>query len=230
MEGRNPLPQRRDRFCPGGGDGGVERFVGQSRLGEPTAHDFAAVLPAFPARVIGRFVEEHDRETSPSVRLEAAGLAGALLHVVGTAPRRREGGKDEGRFRLLRELLLGREEEVGDKGMGDEAGVTAFKSLDDLRISFFVADHMGPAGQTHRDRVIAVGDRETEIAGLAEGLGKRIAHRVAQRFRESGRACRTSAMRSAIVSIPTEKRTSASVIPTASRVSFGTLAWVIEAG
>ena len=43
-------------------------------------------------------------------------------------------------------------------------------------------------------------------------------------------ACSTSAIRSSLVSMPTLKRTNASVIPKAWRVAAGTEAWVMIAG
>ena len=98
----------------------------------------------------------------------------------------------------------------------------AFEGIDDSFITFFVSNDIFPSRQTNRDSVIALRNRKAEIFRFTKRIGKRVAIAHKADFRSS--------IKSLTFSIPTENRTSESVIPTLSRTSLGTLACVIDAG
>lgn len=92
-------------------------------------------------------------------------------------------------------------------GVKKESRVSAVHGLQGLGDLLFVIDDVLPRGQCDRYRVFTIDDGTTEVFGAAaRGIGGRRVHQ--------GSAERMSDKRSSMLSMPTEKRMSESVIPT----------------
>ena len=156
------------------------------------------------------------------------GAAGKTIpvHEFDAAPGMKKVRENEAALACTREIFFRSGKQFAHSRRAAEARIAGAEFRHDVLIPLLVADDMLPQRQADADAKLMVRQRTAQRIRLPERVMDQIGHDQALVLR----ACSMSAQRSSTCSIPTENRTSPSVTPAASRISFGMDAWVMVAG